>query len=175
MQKNTYYFIITGIFSLLSLIINFVYVNGEMSETSFVNNTINKINELEPFYIATSLECLASKEITSDPYIVFEDKCVEKGTIKGIGKIVNEETFLNTVIENKTVFGQGKGTISTEDNQSSIDWNSYDANLVKGGYPGYRGIIYFNSTMDDKFAFLNNTVGIYESDSDTVRSIWLWE
>lgn len=175
MQKNTYYFIITGIFSLLSLIINFVYVNGEMSETSFVNNTINKINELEPFYIATSLECLASKEIKSHPYIVFEDKCIEKGTIKGIGKIVNEENFVNTVIENKTVFGQGKGTISTEDNQSSIDWNSYDANLVKGGYPGYRGIIYFNSTMDDKFAFLNNTVGIYESDSDTVRSIWLWE
>ncbi len=176
MQKNTYYFIIIGIFSLLSIIINFVYVNGEMSETSFVNNTINKINELEPFYIATSLECLASKEIKSHPYIVFEDKCIEKGTIKGIGKIVNEETFVNTVIENKTVFGQGKGTISTEDNQSSIDWNSYDANLVKGGYPGYRGIIYFNSTtMDDKFAFLNNTVGIYESDSDTVRSIWLWE
>jgi hypothetical protein len=51
----------------------------------------------------------------------------------------------------------------------------YDANLVKGGYPGYRGIIYFNTTMDDIFAFLNNTVGIYESDSDTVRSIWLWE
>lgn len=176
MQKNTYYFIITGIFSFLSIIINFVYVNGEMSETSFVNNTINKINELEPFYIATSLECLASKEIKSHPYIVFEDKCIEKGTIKGIGKIVNEETFVNTVIENKTVFGQGKGTILTEDNQSSIDWNSYDANLVKGGYPGYRGIIYFNSTtMDDKFAFLNNTVGIYESDSDTVRSIWLWE
>ena len=174
MQKYIYCLIITGIFSFIT-IINFVYVNGEMSDTPFVNNTINKINELEPFYIATSLECLASKEIKSHPYIVFEDKCVEKGTIKGIGKIVNEETFVNTVIENKTVFGQGKGTISTEDNQSSIDWNSYDANLVKGGYPGYRGIIYFNTTMDDKFAFLNNTVGIYESDSDTVRSIWLWE
>lgn len=175
MQKNTYYFIITGIFSLLSLIINFVYVNGEMSETSFVNNTINKINELEPFYIATSLECLASKEIKSHPYIIFEDKCIEKGTIKGIGKMVNEETFVNTVIENKTVFGQGKGTISTEDNQSSIDWNSYDANLVKGGYPGYRGIIYFNSTTDDRFAFLNNTIGIYKGDSDPIRTIWLWE
>jgi hypothetical protein len=175
MQKNIYYFLITGIFSFIT-IINFVYINGEMSDTHFVNNTtINKINELEPFYIATSLECLASKEITSHPYIVFEDKCLEKGTIKGIGKIVNEETFLNTVIENKTVFGQGNGTISTEDSQSSIKWNSYDANLVKGGYPGYRGIIYFNTTMDDIFAFLNNTVGIYESDSDTVRSIWLWE
>ena len=115
MQKNSYYFIITGFFSLLSIIINFAYINGEMPETLSDNKTINKINELTPFYIATSLECLDSKEIKSDPYIVFEDKCVEKGTIKGIGKIVNEETFLNTVIENKTVFGQGNGTIFTED------------------------------------------------------------
>jgi hypothetical protein len=98
-----------------------------------------------------------------------------KATIKGIGQIINHEIFLNTIIENKIVFGQGNGTIITEDNQSSIDWKSYDANLLKGGYPGYRGIIYFNSTMDDKFAFLNNTVGIYKSDSDPIRTIWLWE
>ena len=116
-----------------------------------------------------------SKEIKSFPYIVFEDKCIEKATIKGIGNVINNETFLNTVIENKTVFGQGNGTILTEDGQSSINWNSYDANLVTGGYPGYKGIIYFNSTVYDKFAFLNNTVAIYESDSDTIRSIWLWE
>ena len=134
MQKNTYYFIITGFFSLLSIIINFAYINGEMPQTLSENKTINKINELTPFYIATSLECLASKEIKSNPYIVFEDKCVEKGTIKGIGKIVNEETFLNTVIENKTVFGQWNRTISTEDGQS-ISWKSFDANLVTGKYP----------------------------------------
>ena len=102
------------------------------------------------------------------------DNCIEKATIKGIGQIINHETFLNTIIENNS-FGQGNGTISTEDNQSSIDWNSYDANLLKGGYPGYRGIIYFNSTMDEKFTFLNNTVGIYKSDSDHNRTIWLWE
>ncbi len=174
MQKYIYCLIITGIFSFLT-ITSFVYVNGETTLSLIVNNTINKIIELEPFYNATSLECLDSKEIQSHPYIVIEDNCIEKGTIKGIGKMVNEETFVNTVIENKTVFGQGKGTISTEDNQSSIDWNSYDANLVKGGYPGYRGIIYFNSTTDDRFAFLNNTIGIYKGDSDPIRTIWLWE
>jgi hypothetical protein len=157
------------------MITNFVYINGETPSSLFVNNTLNKINELEPFYIATSLECLDSKEIQSHPFIVIEDNCIEKATIKGIGQIINHETFLNTIIENKTIFGQGNGTISTEDNQSLIKWNSYDANLVKGGYPGYRGIIYFNSTMDDKFAFLNNTVGIYKSDSNPIRAIWLWE
>ena len=51
MQKYNYYFIILGFFS-LNIIINFVYGNGEITQT-LVNNTINKINELEPFYIAT--------------------------------------------------------------------------------------------------------------------------
>ena len=157
------------------MITNFVYVNGETPSSLFVNNTLNKINELEPFYNATSLECLDSKEMKSHPYIVIEDNCIEKATIKGIGQIINHETFLNTIIENKIVFGQGNGTIITADNQSSIDWKSYDANLLKGGYPGYRGMIYFNSTTDDKFAFLNNTVGIYKSDSNPIRAIWLWE
>jgi hypothetical protein len=70
----------------------------------------------------------------------------ERDTIKIIGNLVNQKTFLNTVVENKIVFAQGNGTILTEDGQSLINWNSYDANLVKGGYPRYRSIIYFNST-----------------------------
>lgn len=175
MQKYIYCLIIMGIFS-FSIIINSKYINGETPSHIFVNNTIiNKINELEPFYNATSIECLDSKQIQSNPYVVFEDNCIEKATLKGIGEIINYETFVNTVIENKTVFGQGKGVITTEDNQSSIAWQSYDANLLKGGYPGYRGIIYFNSTVHDKFAFLNNSVGVYQSDSDPIRAIWLWQ
>jgi hypothetical protein len=153
MQKYIYCLIITGILSFIT-ITNFLYVNGETPSGLIVNDTINKINELEPFYNATSLECLDSKEIQSHPSIVIEDKCIEKATIKGIGQIINHEAFLNTIIENKIVFGQGNGTIITEDNQSSINWNSYDANLVKGGYLGYRGIIYFNSTTDDRLPFL---------------------
>ena len=37
---------------------------------------------------------------------------------------------MNTVLENKIVFGQGNGTISTEDGQS-IRWKSSDANYLK--------------------------------------------
>ncbi len=172
MKKIVFIFILVGFFS-LSLITTFTSINGEYLQTS-INSTINKINELEPFYVATAIDCKNSKQLKSHPYIIFQDTCVEKAKIKGVGKIVNKQTFLNTVLENKTVFGQGNGTISTEDGQS-INWKSFDVNLLKGGYPGYRGIIYFNSTLDNKFAFLNNTVAIYESDSDTIRSIWLWE
>jgi hypothetical protein len=173
MQKTKYFFIIVG-FLYLILITSFTFIYGENLKNFFMNSNISKINELELFYIATKIECLNSKQLKSHPYIMFKDVCVEKATIKGVGKIVNNETFVNTVLENKIVFGQGNGTISTEDGQS-ISWKSFDANLLKGEYPGYRGIIYFNSTLDHKFAFLNNTVAIYESDSDTIRSIWLWE
>ena len=62
MQKYIYCLIITGFFSFIT-ITNFVYVNGETTLSLIVNNTINKIIELEPFYNATSLECLDSKEI----------------------------------------------------------------------------------------------------------------
>ena len=148
-------------------------INGEYVQTS-INSIINKINELEPFYVATTIDWINSNQLKFHPYIIFQDTCVEKAKIKGVGKIVNKQTFLNTILENKTVFGQGNGTISTEDGQF-INWKSFDVNLLKGGYPGYRGIIYFNSTLNNKFAFLNNTVDIYESDSDIIRSIWLWE
>jgi len=92
MQKYIYCLIITGILSFIT-ITNFLYVNGETPLALIVNDTIKKINELEPFYNATSLECLDSKEIQSHPYIVIEDNCIEKATIKEIGQIINHQTF----------------------------------------------------------------------------------
>ncbi len=80
---------------------------------------------------------------------------MERAKIKGVEKIVNKQTFLNTILENKIVFGQGNGTIFTENGQS-INRKSFDVNLLKGVYPSYRGIIYFNSILNNKFAFLNN-------------------
>jgi len=57
----------------LNIVINFAYGNGETTQALHINNTINKINELEPFYIATTLEYHNSKEIKSHPYIIIED------------------------------------------------------------------------------------------------------
>jgi hypothetical protein len=54
---------------------------------------------------------------------------------KGVGKIVNNETFLKTAVENKRVCGKVKRTISTEYGQS-ISWKSFDANILYGKYPG---------------------------------------
>ena len=143
-------------------------------ESSIKNTTITKIENIEPVYIATSGECSSSKQVESDPYVIIEEKCMEQATIKSIGEVLNNLTFLNTKINNNTIFGQGYGKIVSEDGQM-IGWRSFDVNVFDTGHPGYRGIIYFNSTMDEKFSSLNNTIGIFRSDADTSKSIWLLE
>jgi len=145
-------------------------VDAEATENLINNSTITKIENIDPVYIATSGECTSSKQVKSHAYVVLEDKCTENATIKHIGKVINNATFLNTVIDNNTIFGQGHGKIVSEDGQM-IGWESYDVNPVVAAHPGYKGIIYFNSTTDDKFSFLNNTIGISRSDADTLRSI----
>ena len=55
MKKIVFIFILVGFFSLI-LITTFTSINGEYLQTS-INSTINKINELEPFYVATAIEC----------------------------------------------------------------------------------------------------------------------
>jgi hypothetical protein len=161
-------------FSSIIGIAHYISIDAETSENSIKNSTITKIENIDPFYIATRGECTSSKQVKSLPYVVLEDKCTENATIKNIGKVINNVTFLNTIIDNNTIFGQGHGKIVSEDGQM-IDWNSYDVNPVVAAHPGYRGIIYFNSTIDEKFSFLNNTIGIYRSDADTIRSIWMLE
>jgi len=145
-----------------------------VEENSIKNTTITKIENIEPIYIATSGECSSSKQVESHPYVVIEEKCIEQATIKSIGKVINNLTFLNTIMDNNTIFGQGYGEIVSKDDQM-IGWRSVDGNVFDTGHPGYRGIIYFNSTMDEKFSSLNHTMGVFRSDTCTNKSIWLLE
>jgi hypothetical protein len=160
----------------LTIAIGYYFSNDAHSteENSIKNNTITKIENTEPIYIATSSECSNSKQVEYHPYVVIEEKCIEQATIKSIGKVLNNLTFLNTIMDNNTIFGQGYGKIFSEDGQM-IEWRSIDGNVFDSGHPGYRGIIYFNSTMDVKFSSLNNTIGVFRSDTGTNKSIWLLE
>ena len=103
-------------------------------ENSIKNTTITKIENIEPVYIATSGECLSSKQVESHPYVVIEEKCIEQATIKSIGKVLNNLTFLNTIMDNNTIFGQGYGKIVSEDGQM-IGWRSIDGNVFDSGHP----------------------------------------
>jgi hypothetical protein len=47
---------------------------------------------------------LSSKQVESHPYVVIEDKCIEQATIKSIGKVLNNLTFLNTIMDNNIMY-----------------------------------------------------------------------
>ena len=174
LKQKKYIYIGILCFSLTIGIGHYFSIYAQSTEENSINITITKIENIEPFYIATSGECLSSKQVESHPYVVIEEKCIEQATIKSIGKVPNNLTFLNTIMNNNTIFGQGYGKIVSEDGQM-IGWRSIDGNVFDSGHPGYRGIIYFNSTMDEKFSSLNNTIGVFRSDAGTNKSIWLLE
>ena len=175
LKQKKYIYIGILCFSLTIFIGHYFSIYAQSTdEDSIKNTTITKIENIEPVYIATSSECLSSKQVESIPYVVIEDKCIEQATIKSIGKVLNNLTFLNTIMDNNTIFGQGYGKIVSEDGQM-IGWRSIDGNVFDSAHLGYRGIIYFNSTMDEKFSSLNNTIGVLRSDSGTNKSIWLFE
>jgi NDP-sugar pyrophosphorylase family protein len=175
LKQNKYIYIGIFCFSLTIGIGHYFLINAQPTEeNSTKTTTITKIENIEPVYIATGDKCSSSKQVESEPYVVIEEKCTEQATIKSIGKVLNNLTFLNTQIDNNTIFGQGYGKIVSEDGQM-IGWSSFDVNVFDTGHPGYRGIIYFNSTMDEKFSSLNNTIGVFRSEADTGKSIWLLE
>lgn len=175
LKQNKYIYIGIICFSITIVIgHSFTIYAQSTEENSIKNTTITKIENIEPVYIAASGECSSSKQVESHPYVVIEEKCIEQATVKSIGKVLNNLTFLNTIMDNNTIFGQGYGTIVSEDGQM-IGWRSIDGNLFDSGHHGYRGIIYFNSTMDEKFSTLNNTIGVFRSDTGTNKSIWLLE
>ncbi len=168
MKQISTYFIIT-IVALIVFNTEYFYTKA-FEENSNIKNII-KIEDITPFYNATSIQCLNSKQISDNPYVI-EDRCIEKASILNVGMVINNETFINTIINNNTVFGHGVGTISYGIHK--IGWKSYDAKSLTDGQTGYRGIIYFNSTNDEEFKFLSNSKGIYLSDENTIRTIWLW-
>lgn len=176
LRQNKYIYIGILCFSLTIGIGHYFSIYAQSAEESSIKNTttITKIENIEPVYIATGDKCSSSKQVESHPYVVIEEKCIEQATIKSIGKVLNNLTFLNTQIDSNTIFGQGYGKIVSEDGQM-IGWRSFDVNVFDTGHPGYRGIIYFNSTMDEKFSSLNNTIGVFRSEADTGKSIWLLE
>ena len=171
---------------LLVGLIHPVSIYAETLNKTSNNNNITKIENIPPFYVTTVFgQCLDSKVLKSDPYLVFENNCIEEAIISNVGPVTNNLTFTNIVIDNKTVFGQGNGTIFTQDGQK-IDWNAYDGSPVLNKskvydeliylpekYQYYNGLIYFNSTSDENLAFLNNGVGVYINPENSGRLIWL--
>ena len=140
----------------------------------------------EPFYWAIDNNLTNIEIVDASPSVVVQKiSFSEIALMRNIGNVSNIGTFVENVYDNGTLYGVGKGVITTE-NGDRISWNAYDIGLTVNGnggdddftsgglnrMPTFRGII-FLSTNSENLSFMNNVVGLYINDENG-RQIWEW-
>jgi hypothetical protein len=144
----------------------------------------------EPFYREIGGNVTNIEIIDASPSVVTQKVSFsEIGFMRNIGNVSNTGTFVENAYDNGTLYGVGKGVITTE-NGDRISWNAYDIGLTAvnsignndvtasggglntEGMPTFRGII-FLSTNSENLSFMNNVVGLYINDENG-RQIWEW-
>jgi hypothetical protein len=145
----------------------------------------------EPFYQAIDNNLTNIEIIEVSPSIVVQKVSYsETALMRNIGNVTNIGTFIENVYSNGTLYGVGKGVITSE-NGDRISWNAYDIGLTVNGNGDnddtassglsaegmlrFRGIMFFQTTSEN-LSFMNNVVGLYINDvnDENGRQIWEW-
>jgi hypothetical protein len=77
------------------------------------------------------------------------------------------------------LFGEGQGVITTKDGEMAT-WTGQDiGHFTSDGKIVFRGSLFFTTTSTAKLAFLNNMVGIFQYQADTLGNtsakVWGWK
>lgn len=103
------------------------------------------------------------------------------GTLKGVGNITNNGVILMVPLSAEAMYGQGQGVLSTADGSEEATYMfqfiSKQQNVSGNSLSHGSWYLYTNST--GTFAFLNNMVGITESEIDQngqfTTKVWEWK
>ena len=134
----------------------------------------NSLNLSAPVYQAYSGAFLGTKNLSSSPLLITEDRVVEKAILKNIGNVTNNMTFINTHLSDGTIQSTANGVITSEDGQN-INWISSDIGIINDHGELFHGIVQFDITNSSSFSFLNNATGIDTQTPGIKRTIWLIE
>ena len=77
----------------------------------------------DSIYSANTSEFLSSKNISLTPYRMEEGHYSDQGFLKGVGNVINNQTYISTHLSDELVQSRGNGTFETPDGQS-IAWIS---------------------------------------------------
>ena len=132
-----------------------------------------------PLYRSNAGNVTSINNLNDTEFLETQVSFWENGTMSGIGNVTNTGIFLETYKSDNVIFGQGKGSMTT-DNGEFINWTSYDLGEIGSDKAvKYRGIIFFSALSEGKLDFLNNTIGLYTSDvgnnDSSLRQIWQWK
>jgi hypothetical protein len=117
------------------------------------------------------------KVLSTDAGLKVEVTCEESGRVIGV-EYDGNFTYWAQVRPDGTLYGEGEGFLLTKDGEI-ITWKGQGiGKFVGAGAVSYRGAIYF-STLSEKMARLNGTVGVFEFEVDgvgnTQSTIWEWK
>ena len=114
-----------------------------------------------------------------------EDPTIEtsvsvSGSIKGtqVKEILTFEGRPTTTSKG-VLHGKGKGVIMTEESELATYTGEGVGRVSSSGSINYRRSIFYSTSSNGKLAFLNNLIGVFESEIDTEgnfsEKIWEWK
>jgi hypothetical protein len=127
----------------------------------------------DSIYNANTSTFLGSKNISLTPYRMTEERFSEQGSLKGVGNVTNNQTFINTYLSDELLQGRGNGTFETPDGQK-ITWISSDIGRSVDGQWIFYGIMLFNNTQRESLSILNNSIGLSKSTAPLNEPEYIW-
>lgn len=107
-----------------------------------------------------------------------EHTLIEDGKFKDIDVIMTI-TFWTIPAGSETVYGEAQGIITTKDLIDTATCKAYGIGYYsKSGKTTFRASMFYKTTPNGKLSFLNNIIGLVESEVDTLHhlaKIWEWK
>jgi hypothetical protein len=156
------FLIISSITEALFLVHSSTYVQAQSPQPNSNGQVTAPLDIADPIYSANTTKSLGSKNISSTPYRMTEERAVDQGFLKGVGNVTNNQTYISTHLSDKLIQSTGNGTIETPDGQSIAWITSSIGRPVDSRWVFYE-IILFNNTQSKSLSLLNNSIGLVKS------------
>ena len=100
------------------------------------------------------------------------------GTLNGV-QVTETLTFVSGPTSKGVIHGIGKGIINTKDGQIATFTGEGIGRFDSTGVLKWRGALFFHTNSEGNLQFLDNMVGVFESDVDALGNftdkIWEWK
>jgi hypothetical protein len=138
------------------------YVHAQSPHPNSNGQVTAPLDTADSFYSANITKSLGSKNISSSPYRITEERAVDQGFLKGVGNVTNNQTFISTHLSDELIQSTGNGTFETPDGESIAWISSAIGRPVDDRWVFYE-IILFNNTQSESLSLLNNSIGLVKS------------
>jgi hypothetical protein len=133
----------------------------EKNNENLANQTLG-----EPFY--------SENGIITGPYTY-----TANGTLKDVGNVTNTGLIITKPLSNELIYGQGQGVLQSKDGKEEATYTFQFIGSLKEGAQPPHGSWFINANSTGKMAFLNNMVGITQSeigkDGEFSTKVWKWK